>query len=82
MYYQQQLCRPSSSETVLEGAERLQVKRDLVPGQYQDTEDESVNFGPSKDNLTRYSISLQSTVHPYTLQLNHAPFAYKINVRV
>ncbi|XP_053350077.1 piezo-type mechanosensitive ion channel component 2 isoform X2 [Clarias gariepinus] len=52
MYYQQQLCRPSSSETVLEGAERLHVKRDLVPGQYQDTEDESVNFGPSKDNLT------------------------------
>lgn len=67
MYYQQQLCRPSSSETVLEGAERLQVKRDLVPGQYQDTEDERVNFVPSKDNLTRYSISLQSTVHPYIL---------------
>lgn len=69
MYYQQQLCRPSSSETVLEGAERLQVQRDSVSAQHQDREDESMNAVPNKDSLPRYIIPKYSTIH---LQIKHA----------
>lgn len=69
MYYQQQLCRPSSSETVLQGAERLQVQHSSVSAQHQDIEDESMNSVPNKDSLTRYPIITYSPVHS---QLNHA----------
>lgn len=60
MYYQQQLCRPSSSETVLEEAERLQVQHGSVSAlrKHRDREDESMSSVPNKDSLTRYTITM------------------------
>ncbi|TSK16057.1 Piezo-type mechanosensitive ion channel component 2 [Bagarius yarrelli] len=52
MYYQQQLCRRSSSETVLEETERLQV-------QHRDRK-KNMSFVPNKDSLT--SVYTESTM--------------------
>ncbi|XP_058263845.1 piezo-type mechanosensitive ion channel component 2 isoform X1 [Hemibagrus wyckioides] len=62
MYYQQQLCRPSSSETVLEEAERLQVQHGSVSAlrKHRDREDESMSSVPNKDSLT--SVYTESTM--------------------
>lgn len=77
MYYQQQLCRPSFSETVLQGAERLQVQHRSVSAQHQDQEDESMNSMLNKDSLTRYPITTYSPVHSQLIHaILHAPLDF------
>ncbi|XP_047666735.1 piezo-type mechanosensitive ion channel component 2 isoform X3 [Tachysurus fulvidraco] len=59
MYYQQQLCRPSSSETVLEEAGRQHGSVSAL-GQHREKEDESMSSVPNKDSMT--SVYTESTM--------------------